>query len=392
VTQPRSFLGRIARHIPGLARILNAFDRTRDDLNSTRVKLASARAKVQAQADQFQRRIEQLEAANRELKAATAARMPQAAVLEQSVALRHLALLASSSRRTTARVLEAQLRDHSTAYREVQELGDRRVEGCDGPILAHGLRWWIPRQVPLDPGSLEANVANGRLPLKAILASRELAQGSIMLDIGANIGTTSIPRVVLGDFQHVYAAEPEPRNFACLVHNVVVNDLAGFVLPDRVAIGASDGELTMRVSGHMGAHRVIDRSAGRARPNRAVVPSRSLDSWVDSLAIDLANVAFIKCDVQGWEVRVLEGASRVLQQRHIVWQFEVSPKHLEKAGSSLSEFCAVVRSHFDHFINLSGQGPHIQPASQLETALASVGRARRFTDILAYNTEAGGRQ
>ena len=59
--------------------------------------------------------------------------------------------------------------------------------------------------------------------------------------------------------------------------------IGGFVLPDRVAIGASDGELTMRLTGNMGAHRVLGHDSGRARPNRAIVPARRLDTWVEAL-------------------------------------------------------------------------------------------------------------
>jgi FkbM family methyltransferase len=278
------------------------------------------------------------------------------------------------------------LLDRSGAYRDARELGAGRTEGCDGPIDVHGLRWWIPHQDAANTPGLEGRLRNGRLPFKSILAGRELAHGTIMLDIGANVGTTSIPRVVLGDFQHIYAAEPEPRNYMCLVQNVLANDLGGFVLPDRVAIGSEDGEFTMRLTTNIGAHRVLSGDPRRARPNRVVVPVRRLDTWVETLGIEPATIAFIKCDVQGWELRVMEGASRMLLQRHIAWQFEVSPKHLENAGTSLAEFCDAIRRSFDCFIDLTGQGPRTRTTKELLVALGDLGRVRRFTDILAYNT------
>jgi len=311
--------------------------------------------------------------------------MPLATVLEQSVVVRRAALM-RSARRATACALEAQFADRSEAYRHARELGGRRTERSHGPCVAHGLQWWIPSAGLLDPHSLGGRLVEGRLPFKTILATRELAQGTIMLDIGANIGTTSIPRVVLGDFQYVYAVEPEPDNYACLVQNILANDLGGFVLPDRVAIGAADGELTIELGSRTGAHRVVGDGSIGMGPKRVVVPARRLDTWIDSVGIEPAAIAFIKCDVQGWECQVLEGASRTLEERHIVWQFEVSPKHLRKAGSSLSAFCDLVRCKFDCFIDLNGHGPHNRPTSELAAALDDLGSSRRFTDILVYNT------
>jgi len=117
-----------------------------------------------------------------------------------------------------------------------------------------------------------------------------------------------------------------------------------------------------------------------------MVPCRTLDNWIDSIGVDPALVAFVKCDVQGWEPRVLEGARRTLQQRHIAWELEVSPKHLRHAGSSLQDVCGLVRAHFDRFTDLRGHGRRDRPTSELEASLAYLVTRRRFTDILVYNT------
>lgn len=133
---------------------------------------------------------------------------------------------------------------------------------------------------------------------------------------------------MLGDFQCVYAAEPEPANYTCLVQNIMANGLTGFILPDRVAIGLASGRVAMELSPSIGAHRLVDGrevSAGPAPPGHVIVRSLTLDSWIDYLALDRSLIAFIKCDVQGWESNVLAGAPRTLQHRHIAWQLEVSP-------------------------------------------------------------------
>jgi FkbM family methyltransferase len=209
-----------------------------------------------------------------------------------------------------------------------------------------------------------------------------------MIDIGANIGTTSIPRVVLGDFGWVYAIEPDPANYACLLHNVVINGLRGLVLPDRVAIGDTNGEMTLRMQA-TGTHHLVTRASDVSDSERVTVPCLTLDTWVERMGIDLADVAFIKSDTQGWDARVLAGASRVLSQKHIAWQIEFSPAMLERSGRSMHEVYTLLERHFTHFIDLrSESGAHVRPTSELRNALAYVGNSRRkYTNVLLYSAD-----
>jgi FkbM family methyltransferase len=381
----------LARMIPAYRRLLDELQQARDAHASARRTSSASKSRAVAleqKVDRLRSRIARLQAQHRAAKAAHASRTLSPTVLEQSIAVR-LAALTQPSRRELACARDEDFASRSAAYSELRAATDYRTQLCAGPVDVRGLHWWVPRQERTDPNSLEANVAAGWLPLRAILSTRELAQGTIMLDIGANIGTTSIPRVVLGDFQYVYAAEPEPVNYACLVQNVVGNGLGGFVLPDRVAIGAEEGVVTMELAPTIGAHRVVPSAAGSddaTLPGRVTVQSRTLDKWVESLGVDPALVAFVKCDVQGWEPHVLEGARRTLRQRHIAWALEVSPKHLSHAGSSLPDFCRLVRAHFSRFIDLHGHRRRDRPTSDLEATLDFQATRRRYTDILVYNT------
>src|SRR5207237_8682550 len=108
-----------------------------------------------------------------------------------------------------------------------------------------------------------------------ILETRELAVGRVMIDIGANVGTTSIPRALLGDFTCVYALEPDPANYACLVRNTVFNGVRGLVLPDRVAIGDSHGELTLRRV-KSGTHHLVTRASAVREDGRVAAPCLAL--------------------------------------------------------------------------------------------------------------------
>lgn len=282
---------------------------------------------------------------------------------------------------------EAAFAGRSVAYRDaVASTGDDPPASSACVVVA-GLSWWIPKRPGDQDGVAERLEGKGRLPLREILETRELAVGRVMIDIGANVGTTSITRALLGDFNTVYAAEPDPANYACLVRNVVTNRVRGLVLPDRVAIGDSNGDMTMRTL-QSGTHHLVTRSSDVRQSDHVTVPCLTLDTWVERIGIDLSEVGFIKSDTQGWDLRVLAGAPGVLGHKHIAWQIEFSPPMLQRAGGAVADAYLSMEAHFTHFIDLRGEsGARVRPISQLRDALAYVeaGR-RRYTNLLLYTS------
>jgi FkbM family methyltransferase len=314
------------------------------------------------------------------------AMQPDPAVLEQIMRPRHAAAVLIAQRPESA-TRESGFAARSSSYREALPGGGRSVadSGVDRVAIA-GLTWHVPADGKGADGIAQRLLRRQRLPLDEILQTRELAVGRTMIDIGANVGTTSIPRAILGDFDCVYAIEPDPRNYDCLVSNIVANQIRGLVLPDRVAIGDANGVMTMRRM-TSGTHHLVQRAEDINEQERVDVPSFTLDTWIERIGIDLADVAFIKSDTQGWDARVLAGAERVLAHRHIAWQIEFSPAMLERSGKSMVEVFDLLERHFTHFIDLRRQdGPRVRPTQALRTSLGDVGAGgRRYTNILLYN-------
>src|SRR6186713_2719164 len=114
-----------------------------------------------------------------------------------------------------------------------------------------------------------------------------------MLDVGANIGTVAIPRMVLGDFERVYAAEPDEANYRCLVGNILSNHLAGLVIPDRVALSNTPGSAHLRKAAGMGGHHLM---AKPGKHESEVVTIVSMDGWLERLKVDPGKVRFVKVD------------------------------------------------------------------------------------------------
>lgn len=252
-------------------------------------------------------------------------------------------------------------------------------------VTIAGVRWWVP----LDDrrtGSLSDRVLRGDLPMAEILRTHPFVRRGVMIDIGANIGTTSIPRLLLGEVERVYGAEPELANIACLRRTVVDNHLEGRIVADRVAIGDADGEAHLRVGPRMGGHRLV---ASPSTTRKAVrVPCLTLDTWIGRLGLDLDRVTYVKCDTQGWEGHVLAGASHLLRRKHVVWEMEICPGLLLAAGTELDDLCRVLAGEFRWFCDLrtSGRGMLSRPTVDLESAVrAAVGRDRTYTNVLLFN-------
>jgi FkbM family methyltransferase len=211
-----------------------------------------------------------------------------------------------------------------------------------------------------------------------------------MIDIGANIGTTSLVRVIAGDVQRVYAIEPEPANFACLVQNIVANGLQGFVLPDAGAISSRTGEALLRQASGLGAHRLLDDKALRhGRRDSVKVGTWTLDDWVRAHGVDVNEVSLVKVDTQGWESHVLAGAAGLLASHHIAWVLEVSPRHLEAAGTPLPRLIEQCQAHFTHAIDLRAEHAkaRVVPVTELPEALSylEAAEAAWYTNLLLYH-------
>lgn len=286
--------------------------------------------------------------------------------------------LGRSSRAAAAsereRIFEARTSCYAAAKREPLTTGVTRAD-------FDGLSLWMPVDRG-DQASLSDRLQKGALPLGDIVRVRDVALGSVVIDIGANVGALALPRVILGDAQMVLAAEPHPANYACLVRNVVENGLGGFVLPDHVALSDAEGESVLNDTPNIGTHYL----APDTRTPGIAVRTVTLDAWVTTHEIAFADVGFIKCDTQGWESRVLDGGSALLSQPHIVWQIEVHPGQLRRAGTPAPEFLARLADQFSHFIDLRGSGHRVRPTSQLLDSLSYllVSHKERYTDLLLF--------
>jgi len=279
-------------------------------------------------------------------------------------------VVARASAKPEARAREQQFAAVSTAYAHAvawpaEFAANIRV------ITLDSLTWSVPLLAPHDPEAVARYLKHQDFPYRAITQTREPGIGGAMIDIGANIGRMSIPRVVLGDATVAYCIEPDPLNYACLVRNIRDNGLSGLAMADQLAIGSHIGTVRLERAKSPGGHRVLGEGMTTSR-EVVEVPISTLDAWVVRVGIDLDTVRFVKLDVQGGEVDVLTGAARVLACRHIAWQIEVDAERLGKRGLETEDLFRLLRRSFTHFIDLNrlATGNRLRKVADLAEALA----------------------
>lgn len=173
-----------------------------------------------------------------------------------------------------------------------------------------------------------------------------MAEGRDYLDVGANIGVTSIAASKIFPDCRVYAFEPSPSSFALLERNVALNGCSN-IRPKPLALGAKEGLDRFEESPNS-AQRHLGGACSETSP---VVRVTTLDEFARTEAL---NPGFIKIDTEGFELEVLEGAKGLIES------CPATPFHLEFNAYALSanratlpaEALDTLRSLFSHLYYL----------------------------------------
>lgn len=157
-----------------------------------------------------------------------------------------------------------------------------------------------------------------------------LAGGGTYLDIGANLGVTTIPLVRQGGI-NIHAFEPDPVNYRMLVANLAINCPEHKVALHEFALGDQDGALAFELNPtNPGDNRLAGSGGalmGEEGWHHIEVQVRRLDDVVEHFTKPLV----VKMDVQGAEARVAAGGRRTLAQASLM-SIEWCPYLLNRVG------------------------------------------------------------
>jgi FkbM family methyltransferase len=262
--------------------------------------------------------------------------------------------------------------------------------GSDVTVTVDGIRYVVDRSDGGPGGALfEWRVLPefGALQraVELLTAHGDSPVDSLLVDVGANIGTTCLTAVVRHDFNRALAIEPYSMNARLLRANADLNGLADRVTVVEAAASDVEGETTFAAgkATTRGRHR---SGAGTLRTDGVGSDVRvvTVDAELRRRGISADDVGLLWADVQGHEARVALGAIGVVQQSR-PFVFAARTGKLERKGD-LETLATLVETHYAHVIDLRDPTSRIEAASSVRALL----KPRATTDILAFGSPTQG--
>lgn len=168
----------------------------------------------------------------------------------------------------------------------------------------------------------------------AVLAAL-LRQGDTMVDVGAHIGTMTIPAAcAVGPRGHVVAVEPGARATELLRRSLHINSLTQHVTVHDCAAGAVSGEGKLHVTAVLGENSLIPHSDKSGSHAAVPVAVRPLDDLVPP-----GPVRVVKIDAEGYELEVWKGMRRIVSENpELAVIIEFGPSHLAHADIPIAKW------------------------------------------------------
>jgi FkbM family methyltransferase len=188
--------------------------------------------------------------------------------------------------------------------------------------------------------------------------------GDLFADIGANVGMYSVWVAGITGANAV-SFEPVPVTFKALSQNIRLNDLAHLIEAHQVAAGAEAGIVRMTCDVG-GLDHVVQ---GRPPDSTVEVPVVRVDDLLDGRA-----PYAMKIDVEGFELRALQGAVKTLQRPDVkAIVIELQDWTLRKFGTSEAE-CR-------EFLTSFGFLPHAYDPFARELTKVAAGATKGLNEI-----------
>ncbi len=188
--------------------------------------------------------------------------------------------------------------------------------------------------IPNDIGiSEELLMFHTHEPLSTKLLTSLLKKGMYCLDVGSNIGYYScLESNAVGNTGKVISIEPSPINFKYLKKNIELQNMSNTEI-HNFACGSENSEIEFLVSDRSNWSRVATDKFVDAPPDAILqtikVPMKTVDYLIEEKS--LPQLDFIRMDVEGYEVNIVEGMHKTLEKFNPLLHMEI---HLFLLGIS----------------------------------------------------------
>ncbi|MGH7214790.1 MAG: FkbM family methyltransferase, partial [Tepidisphaeraceae bacterium] len=187
-----------------------------------------------------------------------------------------------------------------------------------------------------------------------------LREGDVVVDCGAHVGLfTVLAGRAAGTGGRVISIEPSPATAELLRQNVARNGL-GNVQVVQSAAGASAGRAVLARQGDDG--KSAYNHLGAAGAEGVEVDVVTLDELFERQKVERA--AFLKVDVEGFEIDVLVGAARAIEAGKLpLVMVEFNELNLRREGKTTQDLFAAVESRGMRFYGFDVDALRLVPRS-----------------------------
>jgi len=171
--------------------------------------------------------------------------------------------------------------------------------------------------------------------------------GGYFLDLGANIGTTSIyVKKLLGDEWKVVAVEACRDNYDLLRVNCILNHTED-IRTELFALSDQSGTASLQYEdGNPGGTCVVEGDGMTGE-----VSTVRLDDYVSQKVIAEKDIHYIWMDVEGFEPKVIKGGWKLFSSHRIAMIHEFTPSYYEKMGT-MEWYYENIGKLYDSFIDM----------------------------------------
>jgi len=215
-------------------------------------------------------------------------------------------------------------------------------------------------------------------PFETEIAKKEVGEGDVVLDIGANIGYyTLIFAKLVGKNGKVFAFEPDPDNYALLEKNVQINGYQNVILIQK-AVSNKTGKIRLYLSeDNKGDHRIYNSYENRISVEIEAV---TLDDYFRDFN---RKINFIKMDIQGAEPGAFQGMCNLLKkQQSIKIIAEFWPLGFQRFGIDCQEYLKLLVEYGFSLYQLNKRKKEIKPANMTELLKIYTPEKDNFANLL----------
>jgi FkbM family methyltransferase len=203
----------------------------------------------------------------------------------------------------------------------------------------------------------QRNVSGRKFEPEAPYMKFVVKPGDTCLHFGGSDGRHSyLMSQIIGPTGKVHVYEPSNYSYAIMSRLIRWHNLKN-VTPHNAAIGDHEGTMVLSVprkmSGHLGrAYGVVTDNGGTASDEKLATGNKTefVDQQTAVVSLDglmaaekLSKVDFIRCDVEGAEVKFIEGGKKTLERDLPSLLIEIHPFSLQRNFGSSAE---AVRDYF----------------------------------------------